>query len=56
MDWPARTGRDLDPSSIPPLAHGKLKFFATMLPYQASFGVDGHGISSVDAGWQPTCT
>jgi predicted acylesterase/phospholipase RssA len=63
IDWPARQGRDLDPSSIPPRAHGRLKFFTSMLPYQASVGASGRGhvlggggtsYSGFDVGWQPT--
>ena len=62
LDWPSRHGRDLDPSSIPPRAHGLLKTFATLLPYQASVGTSGRprplggsgtSYSVFDFGWQP---
>jgi hypothetical protein len=60
IDWPARRGRDFDPSSIPPRAHGPLKGWMTVLPYQLSIGSSGraHGsalsYSGLDVGWQPT--
>ena len=50
-DWPARRGIDLDPSSIPPHAHGPLKFFSSLVPYQASLGLR---IGGFDVGWQPS--
>jgi len=50
VDWPARHGRDLDPSSIPPHDHGWLKYSTSLLPYYG--GVNMY-IGGFDVGWQP---